>query len=771
MTWDRWILLSTIVVGLLLAGCGSGGTDEYVGGDDPEGEGPPVGGDDDDVDDDDDGPILDDDDDDTSGDDDDDTTTDDDDDTTPDDDDDTTTDDDDTTTDDDDTTGPADFFDEVDTDSLFGGAPGSAGAPLVWDGDETAYAAAVRGGILVVYTIDDAGDVTAKRVASATPAVRPALAIDPSGTLHVLYIDWYHRDLRYATNGDKGWTTRKVVDAGDVDEAISIAADADGNAHAVYYNSGSDQLRYATNASGNWLTSRITDDYVSDYYNTRYGLAVTSEGEPLVFFFDSYNDSYVMAERFGSGWTTTTIINDVATGDCGVFVDGDDNVHLTYMAGGSWDSVLRYATNKSGGWNSQQVDADVEGAGVCSHVTVDADGFVHTCHLTRYGTPKCATNASGRWRSLYVDVDPSTDIENQLGVAFDNDTNALVAYFDESDADLKLARTDGSAWELHTIDDSGALGVLAGAGLDADGHAHVAFSLHSSFDENRLRYATNRTGSWRTETLAVAEIDDAALALDPNGDVHVCACSRYSYDELTYATNVGGTWATEVIDDLGSQCAIAADADGKAHIVSGSPLTYLTNAGGMWQTAEIGASYYSFAAIAVDEDGYAHVSFDNPSAETLNFATNRSGDWVVEVVDDVDDPGRTQSLFLDESGNAHILYFVDDPNRLAYATNESGDWNTETVCSSGYEGYTGQLVIDGNGHARFSYHDDTNTGALGYGDGILGWWRTGVVADSGNFDIGYQSAMALDADEHLYFFYSGASAVWQATATLAKGGR
>ena len=70
------------------------------------------------------------------------------------------------------------------------------------------------------------------------------------------------------------------------------------------------------------------------------------------------------------------------------------------------------------------------------------------------------------------------------------------------------------------------------------------------------------------------------------------------------------------------------------------------------------------------------------------------------------------SLALDTEGSAHISYgaiFPPSGLGLKYATNESGAWVTETVDNTiSYVGFTSSLALDSEGKAHISYYDNTN---------------------------------------------------------------
>ena len=109
-------------------------------------------------------------------------------------------------------------------------------------------------------------------------------------------------------------------------------------------------------------------------------------------------------------------------------------------------------------------------------------------------------------------------------------------------------------WEFETIDPDmvggAALSVFGEMVLDADDRLHVVY--HDG-EDNELRYATNATGTWVTETVQRdADVPfQRGLAVNRDGGVH------FVYREWTsglarYVTNVTGVWEIVSLEALGA---------------------------------------------------------------------------------------------------------------------------------------------------------------------------------------------------------------------------
>ncbi len=268
--------------------------------------------------------------------------------------------------------------------------------------------------------------------------------------------------------------------------------------------------------------------------------------------------------------------------------------------------------------------------------------------------------------------------------------------------------SDTCAWE--------AFGACEGGLDDADGDGHVAEACGG--DDCNDGDSTVHPGAVEDETWAFETVDAAgqtgyatALALDARGALHVAYLDGDA-GTLRYATNASGAWVTETID---------ADAT-----------TGLAN------------------AIAVDADGAVHVSTlacqgfngNNCYDGDLRYATNASGAWVVDTIDEGGDTGYESSLAIDADGTIHIVYRecagtnggLCYDGDLRHATNDGAGWQLETLDDDGDTGYSTGLVLDDARHLHVSFVTCARTngglcydGDLSYGTDASGAWQTETV--------------------------------------------
>lgn len=161
--------------------------------------------------------------------------------------------------------------------------------------------------------------------------------------------------------------------------------------------------------------------------------------------------------------------------------------------------------------------------------------------------------------------------------------------------------------------------------------------------------------------------------MDREGNVHISYLDKNV--GLKYATNSGGSWVVEVLDhtpNVGWNTSIAVDSNNKVHISYSDPSPIL----------------------------------DPPGNGYLKYATNASGEWITQVIDDKD-AGFFTGIDVDSQDSVHIAYYAWDGSRgrLKYATNASGSWVIETVDENGAVGLYCAIALDLQDRPHISYYD------------------------------------------------------------------
>lgn len=272
--------------------------------------------------------------------------------------------------------------------------------------------------------------------------------------------------------------------------------------------------------------------------------------------------------------------------------------------------------------------------------------------------------------------------------------------------------TPGPTWTFETVASNAE--PVQELRVDASGKIHIAFAD---------RYATNAGGSWQIDELAGASA--AALALESNGDPHVC----YGASLLRHAVKQDGQWITEVVPlPTGGmsyiRCSIDVDSAGVVHLayrynsVSGGVLGYASRTGTTWTITEgVGTPGVGVTAIAADAAGHAHIAYTRYTGGSLpgagyavHYSTNVSGAFVDQTVTAFAEDGDVGIVL--QGGEPRIGYaytgiFVARPTsngwsvskaqesawspKFAMATDGSGTLHLTSVATNTQ--YSGELVF------------------------------------------------------------------------------
>ena len=208
------------------------------------------------------------------------------------------------------------------------------------------------------------------------------------------------------------------------------------------------------------------------------------------------------------------------------------------------------------------------------------------------------TNAfAATWSTVLLDnTSKYFESGTSRSVAVDKSGNPHIVYAGNG---LYYAYYDGNAWHYETVES--VLNVdysLASIAIDKSGAVHIGY-----YASGYLKYATNTSGTWKTETVDSSDDDRkyTSIAVDSAGKAHIIykaseVDSGY-VTSLKYATNTSGTWITETVDSTDTireniyGISSAVDTSGKVHISynitiediyydSSYSLKYATNASG-----------------------------------------------------------------------------------------------------------------------------------------------------------------------------------------------
>jgi hypothetical protein len=317
------------------------------------------------------------------------------------------------------------------------------------------------------------------------------------------------------------------------------------------------------------------------------------------------------------------------------YIDSDGVVHVaTGIFGMNGIKYLRRSI--SGTWSTSTVDSRNVGGDRAS-IALDSSGHVHIAYIRdNSGDAReilvHATNATGVW--VRTDVSAPAYALSGGEIAIDSEDNVFIVYseFDSGTPDARArfyCYTDSSGSWDRTLIASGTFtsyGLECSMVIDSSDHLHAAYiEAHPSTGDRTVTYSTNESGSWVNDPIDHTYNDYAkhtSIAVDSYGDVHI---SFYEYlndlwesGSLMYATKDLAVWTVTTVDNTGwagSRSSIAATAQGRLrisyHDSVNETMKYASNATGSWVISTVSDSiaYDGYTSMALDKDYGPHIIF------------------------------------------------------------------------------------------------------------------------------------------------------------------
>ncbi|MBI4416910.1 MAG: ABC transporter permease subunit [Euryarchaeota archaeon] len=329
----------------------------------------------------------------------------------------------------------------------------------------------------------------------------------------------------------------------------------------------------------------------------------------------------------------------------------------------TWFNGTAWVTRVVPGFGDARGDA-----GLYASLGLDSSDGVHLGFLSlRDGAPRVASLAGDTWTIRSPEpFSTSVNLGPYVSLAIGADGNPRVAYYDESEADLKFAHWTGTAFDVTYVDFGGDVGRYASLALEA-GTDLPRIAYYSAADTS-LKFASFDGASWTFETVApMADPDVAAppaalrgrlisLAIDGVGVPHI-AYHDALLGTVNYVRKVGPTWAPPVTVDAGG----------------------------------VGA----FASLALDSVGQPTIAYYDSGNQDLKVASF-TGVWTTSTVDAAGDVGMYASLAFNLTDVPYISYH-DATNldlKLARWNETASAWDTETIVSQGFVGLHTSLTFD-----------------------------------------------------------------------------
>ena len=331
-------------------------------------------------------------------------------------------------------------------------------------------------GIITLTTSVTVATVSAGDGGKGVAYLRPA-----SGTEHLSHYDAAGSNVLYTARTAAGTSSTTTVDAGpsgvgDVGgDGTSIALDGTGALHIVAHDLTHDTLRYATNASGAWTATTID---AGGGGNPRIGWN-PANGALHVIYQDASIQVKHLVRAAGHGWDFSEPINYDSIPVHDLAIDPAGAAHVILISSPNNYPLYGVKPLGSGVWQFEGVPltpATLEPDAVS--LALDAANVPHLA-LHDPGTQALyhATKVGSSWVTEPVDRTPGADVGAACSLAVQRSTGRLhVAYYDATRQDLRYARRDsGQPWVRRLLDATGDVGSHVSIAVDAAGGVAVAY--------------------------------------------------------------------------------------------------------------------------------------------------------------------------------------------------------------------------------------------------------------------------------------------------------
>jgi hypothetical protein len=257
----------------------------------------------------------------------------------------------------------------------------------------------------------------------------PSIDLDSQQRPHIAFQYEAWHNFRYAYHDGAGWVIEDIVPAEPtrVKKEISLALDANDVPHVAFYQS--ETVRYGNRIGGTWSDEYVTGSSLEEYRSLT-PLVIDPAGSPHIATKGYVTGAYSYRKENGA-WITSTIDEDDDAGQMAALAIGPDGtLHMSYERYGVLGGVFYARSSAPGQWTIEQI---IEKADHWpGDIAVDSHGRPYVAYNEWTGTwnePQnvgltVAWKTSGGWVSLLVDADG----ENP-SLAIDPQDRVHVCYF------------------------------------------------------------------------------------------------------------------------------------------------------------------------------------------------------------------------------------------------------------------------------------------------------------------------------------------------------
>lgn len=311
-----------------------------------------------------------------------------------------------------------------------------------------------------------------------------SVALDSLGRPHIAYGTENRHELKYAWYDGGTWQIEVASNSIYVESQMSLALDDGNHPHVAYVEGTNCWVMYAWNDGTTWQTQSV--DYVGDslsWYEFT-SLALDRSGRPHIAYSDDINQLLKHAWYDGTTWHIEAVGPIDISVAISLALDAADRPHIAYFHEG-----VRYAWYDGTSWHSEAIGTAVRSPGAFGYVSLDLglDQSPHVAYTA--GGLGYAHRTSTGW-SVQI-VDSNGDVGWYASLKLETDDHPCIAYFDEANYRLMLARWLGTAWDIQVVDDGGIVGLYSSLALDGHDDPGTSYFDWGNSDLLYARLQTN----------------------------------------------------------------------------------------------------------------------------------------------------------------------------------------------------------------------------------------------------------------------------------------
>jgi hypothetical protein len=546
--------------------------------------------------------------------------------------------------------------------------------------------------------------------------------------------------------------------------------DEEGTYHLAY---GYSEIFYATRTQDSeWHTESVG----SDIGVRVFGIILSSQGVPHIFYYHYKTLSLTRAFKSGDIWRIETIEefkpemfeSEWGLNGCSAALDSSDNPHLTYFL----DRRLYYLRYDGSIWKKEFLGYKGQIGGYVK-ICLDSLGRPHIGYVyTNFQTDIHIgyTHYDGlEWKTEEILEEEEISIYGS-SFSFVLDSNDLPHISVTPNDTLVYLFSDGQKWQKILVDDGDYVRWNNSLVLDSAGKPHIAYTIQTYVSEGTpfhsketLYYTFFDGNSWQKEMIDDEDhrIRSLSLTLGPeNAPIAFYLTLLFEQTEhLRLTSKNDAEWTIETIAQskvAGKYCSIALDSKDRPHIAyldeTNKALKHAVLNWNSWQieTVDNWNSTDDETCLSLGADDRVHIVYS--SSNNIKYAklVDNQG-WKVETVDN----GLHPSMVIDGQGNVHIAYQVDNSqgdNSVKYAYLNNDSWEIASVIEENYLWTKTAIALDKENRVFISYtRDNMLETAIKKDDGT---WQIETIDGDGNESVTGKFSITSDTEGRVHLGYS-----------------